>query len=160
MKPDNLLVALDRVSNTHNLGAILRTAAFFGVKGLVTGRAEDQAALTPSAIRMAEGALESVPVYDCRDIASFLRDIQAAGAFVLGAESKTRDSLYEVSLKLPCVLVLGNEGAGLSPKVKRRCNALVHIPGTGQMQSLNVSVAAGILLTELFKMKNKETRAE
>lgn len=153
---DDVLVALDRISNTHNLGAILRTSSFFGVKGLVTAWDEGQAGLTPSAIRMAEGGLESVSVYECKDIASFLRDSQKSGLFVVGTETKAEHSLYEVSLKRPCILVMGNESEGLTTKVKRRCDTLVHIPGTGGVQSLNVAVATGILLTEIFRKKAKE----
>ena len=155
LRSDDLLIALDGVSNTHNLGAILRTAAFFGIKGLVAGRNEEQANLTPSAIRMAEGALEKTSIYDCRNISSFLRDIKKLGVSILGAEPTAEKPLYEVSLKLPCVLVIGNEGKGLSKEVKRRCDNLVHIPGSGKMQSLNVSVATGIFLNALFIKKIK-----
>ena len=146
-------LALDKIGNVHNLGAIARTAAFFGAEGLIVSRDQEQASVTTSAFRTAEGAFDSIPLLTCRDLASALRDLKSAGAFVLGTDAKADTPLFETKLKLPCVLVVGNEREGLSGKVKDRCDAVLRIPGDGQIQSLNVSVATGIVLAELYKIK-------
>ncbi|MFQ5482142.1 MAG: TrmH family RNA methyltransferase, partial [Nitrospinaceae bacterium] len=88
------LVALDRVENTHNLGALLRTAAYFGAAGGLLSREPGQAGLAPSAARTAEGALERLPLYTCADLASLLRELKTRGVFILGASPDAADSLY------------------------------------------------------------------
>jgi len=145
----SVVVALDRVSNTHNLGAILRVSAYFGIAAMIVEADENQRFLTPSAARMAEGGMEDVPSYRCGDLASALRDLKAKGAFVLGADLESKESIYVQEIRFPCVVVVGNEREGLSERVKKRCDALVHVPGKGQMQSLNVAVASGVILAEL-----------
>ncbi len=146
---NGIIVAIDRVSNTHNLGAILRSCAFFGAEAMVVGMEGKQATMTSSAARMAEGALETVPLFQSSDLASALRDFRDRKVFVVGADLANGQSLYDADIPFPCVLVMGNEQEGLSPKVRRRCDAIVTIPTTGSMQSLNVSVAAGVILSEL-----------
>jgi len=155
---DGVVVALDRVADTHNLGAILRSCAFFGAVGMVAGTHEDQAMIAPSAARMAEGALETVPVYASSDLPSALRDFRERGVFVVGADPVSGSSLYDANISFPCVLVLGNEKEGLSEKVRNRCNALVQVPARGPMQSLNVSVAAGVILAELDRRKRMQKK--
>jgi RNA methyltransferase, TrmH family len=149
-----MMVALDRVGDTHNLGAILRSCAFFGASGLILGNHEDQAKITSSAARMAEGAVETVSMYQSSDLASALRDFRERKVFVVGADAEGGHSLYETEISFPCVVVVGNENQGLSEKVKKRCHALVRVPGCGDMQSLNVSVATGVILAELNRRKN------
>ncbi|MCH8312260.1 MAG: RNA methyltransferase [Nitrospinae bacterium] len=149
-----VMVALDRVGDTHNLGAILRSCAFFGVAGLILGNHEDQAKVTSSAARMAEGALETVPMYQSSDLPSALRDFREREVFVLGADAGSSGSLYDAEISFPCIVVVGNENEGLSEKVKKRCHALVQIPGGEDMQSLNVSVATGVILAELNRRKS------
>ncbi|GJL78668.1 MAG: hypothetical protein NPINA01_16570 [Nitrospinaceae bacterium] len=155
LPPDSVVMALDRVGDTHNLGAILRSCDFFGAAGMILGSDEDQAMITSSAARMAEGALETVAVYQSSDLASTLRDFRERDVFVLGADVDSGHSLYDAEISFPCVVVVGNEKEGLSAKVKKRCNLLVKVPGKGAMQSLNVSVATGILLAELNRRRNQ-----
>lgn len=151
-----ILVALDRVSNSHNVGAILRSCAYFGVEGFLTARERQGPAIASSSMaRTAEGALEIVPIFDCSDLPSALRDLKARHVFVLGADPGSDRSLYDTEVTFPCVVVLGNERDGLSPEVKRRCDALARIPGDEAMPSLNVSVAAGVILAELARRKLK-----
>ncbi len=149
-------VALDRVDNTHNVGAILRSCAFFGAAGLLTETA--QSVLTSSMARTAEGALELVPIYPCKSLASALRDLQSKKVFVVGADLNAKKSLYEIKIPFPCVVVAGNERDGLSAPVKKRCDVLVKIPGAGAMESLNVSVSVGVLLGELARRQTLPTR--
>jgi len=144
-------LALDRMENSHNVGAILRSCAYFGAEGLLVGLGENATAVNSSAVRMAEGALEMVPLYECKSLPSILRELKAQGVFIAGADPSSKQSLYDMKLKYPCVMVVGNEKEGLSDPVKKRCDALVRIPGAGDMESLNASVAAGVLLSELSR---------
>ncbi len=147
------LLLLDRIGNAHNLGAIARTAGFLGVRHLVLPH--DPAAALPgeAAFRVAEGGLEAVEVFRVPAIAGFARDLAAAGYEVIGAA--TRGGRPEFAGRRstdakPVALVLGNEEHGLAPEVAAACTRLVTIPGSGAVESLNVSVAAAILLWELF----------
>jgi TrmH RNA methyltransferase len=153
MPKDGIFIALDQIENTHNIGAILRTGAFFGSSGMIISPVDKQALVTSSAARMAEGGLELVPLYECNDISSFLRDVKSQKTFVMGTDPKATQSIYDVNVPFPCIVVFGNEGKGLSKRVKDRCDKLVKIPGSGAMQSLNVSVGAGVILAELSRRK-------
>lgn len=156
LKKNQFALALDRVENSHNVGAILRSCAYFGAQGLLIGLGETQTAVNPSAARMAEGALEMLPMLECRSLPSALRDLKARGVMIAGADPASKKELYASKLRLPCVMVLGHEQEGLSAPVKKRCDALVRIPGSGDMESLNVSVAAGILLAELSRCASRQ----
>ncbi|MDH5762047.1 MAG: 23S rRNA (guanosine(2251)-2'-O)-methyltransferase RlmB [Nitrospinota bacterium] len=151
LKKNQFALALDRVENPHNVGAILRSCAYFGAQGLLVGLGETASAISSSAARMAEGALEMVPLLETKSLSSALRDLKAKGMFIVGADPASRQGLYDLKWRWPCVMVVGNEQEGLSDPVKKRCDALVRIPGTGDMQSLNASVAAGVLLAELAR---------
>lgn len=154
LKKKSVAVALDCIGNTHNLGVILRTCAFFGVEGMVVSSEESQARLTSSAARTAEGAMEITPIYQCADLASALRDFVSRNVYVIGADLNAKQSLYDIEIRFPCILVLGNEQKGLSSSVKKRCHQVVRIPGLERMQSLNVSVAAGVALSELIRFRD------
>ena len=147
-------IALDRIGNTHNLGSILRTCAFFGVEGMVVSNQEGQARLTSSAARTAEGAIEVTPIYQCADLASALRDFISRNVYVLGADLNAKQSLYDIAIRFPCVLVLGNEQEGLSSRVKKRCDQVARIPSLKIIQSLNVGVAAGVAVAELIRRRD------
>ena len=151
LQKHKFVLALDRVENSHNVGAILRSCAYFGAEALLVGLGENSTAINSSAVRMAEGALEMVPLYESKSLSSILRDLKAKDVFIAGADPSSDKSLYDMKLKYPCVMVVGNEREGLSDPVKKRCDALVRIPGAGDMESLNASVAAGVLLAELSR---------
>jgi TrmH RNA methyltransferase len=140
------LVVLDRIGNAHNLGAIARTAAYLGVPRIVI--AGDPASARPgaAAYRVAEGGLDAIEVRCAPEIASFIRSLSAAGYDVVGAA--TRGGSIEPPTGPPAAwaLVLGNEEHGLAPAVEAACTRLVTIPGSGRVESLNVSVAAAILI--------------
>lgn len=154
-KGDSLLV-LDRIGNAHNLGAVVRTAAFFGVPRLVIP--DDAAAAKPNdaAHRVAEGGFEHLEVWRVPALAAFARELVDAGYDVVGAATrggklggKPAAGAPGVRPK-PIALVLGNEEQGLAPDVAAHCSRLVTIPGSGKVESLNVSVAAAVLMWELL----------
>jgi RNA methyltransferase, TrmH family len=144
------LVVLDRIGNAHNLGAIARTAAYFGIPRIVVAGDPTSARPGPAAYRVAEGGLDSLETWSAPQIAPFLRELSAAGYEVVGAA--TRGGALGASVaKAPWALVLGNEENGLAPPVVAACTRLVTIPGGGQVESLNVSAAAAILIHEMVR---------
>lgn len=150
------LLVLDRIGNAHNLGAVARTAAFFGVPRIIIP--EDASAARPSdaAHRVAEGGFEYLEVCLTKELAAFARELVVAGYEVVGAATRGASSLRaperkgEKSGRKPVALLLGNEEHGLSPEAIAACTRLVTIPGSGKVESLNVSVAAAILMWELL----------
>jgi RNA methyltransferase, TrmH family len=156
MPDKGLVVALDGIDNPHNQGAILRTCAFFGVEGLMVPGNGKVSAIPSSAARVAEGGLETVRIFTSTDLSSSLRDCREQGWFVVGADADAKETLSSAKIKFPAVVVMGNEQEGLSSRVKQRCDTLVRIPGKGQ--SLNVSVAAGIILAEVDRRRTAPGR--
>jgi RNA methyltransferase, TrmH family len=140
-----LLLALDRVENPHNVGALLRSAAYFGVRGLLLVSPRG-AALTPATVRVAEGGAEHVPTCLVPSLVEPLDLLRSAGVAIIGADAHRGQPITEFRFPARAVLVLGSERHGLASEVEQRCTDLVHIPGTDAVESLNVSVAAGILL--------------
>jgi TrmH RNA methyltransferase len=149
-RADGPILYLDGVENPHNLGSILRTAAHFGVVA-IAGRAGELPPLSPAAVRVAEGAAEVVPVCDLVEPAAALRRLATAGSAIVAASSHRGEPPERAALGGRCVLVLGSEGKGLSPAIERVATARVRIPGTGAVESLNVAVAAGIVLAEAWR---------
>lgn len=147
-RPAGAALALDGVGNPHNLGAILRSAAYFGVRALILADDDKQAQLTPAALRIAEGGAEYVPVARVPSLAPALRHLADSGVTVIGTDARAGAALGPAWPR-PCVVVLGSERHGMAPAVRAACSQLVAIPGAGVIDSLNVSVAAGILLAHL-----------
>lgn len=144
-----LLLALDGIGNPHNLGSILRSAAWFGVNAVIFASQPGQAVLSQAVFRTAEGGAEVVPCCGVEDLADALVALSFAGVPSLGADQRADRSRWDRGLVRPVCLVLGSEGEGLSPAVRRACTDLVSIPGVGGVESLNVGVAAGALLSRL-----------
>src|SRR6185436_4343775 len=139
------LLLLDRIGNAHNLGAIARTAGFFGVRRIVLPNHPEAALPGEAAYRVAEGGLEVVEILRAPDFTPFIRDIATAGYEVIGAAARGGQLGRRESHAKPIALVLGSEEHGLAPEVAAACTRLVTIPGSGQLESLNVSVAAAVL---------------
>ncbi len=144
-------VALDRVRNPYNVGAILRSAAFFGLDGVLLGAPAPHAGLAPTAVRVAEGGAEEVAIARTTDLADTLSRLRAKGIRVVGADSHAPANAVGFRFEGPTVAVLGNEREGLAERVRAQCDALVAIRGSGRVESLNVGVAAGILIAELTR---------
>jgi len=145
------LVVLDRVGNAHNLGAIARSAAFFGVPRMVI--AGDPASARPgaAAYRVAEGGLDALEVWRVPEIAPLLAALSASGYDVVGAAARGGSAGGPGARRAaPWALVLGNEEGGLAPAVAAACSRLATIPGSGRVESLNVSAAAAVLIHELI----------
>lgn len=155
-KGRSLILCLEEVENPHNLGAIMRSAAHFGVTAIFY-QAKVPVAHSGAAIRTAEGGAETVVAIQVTDW-SFVFDQGARNGFVSYATSSHEGlSLFEVQFPEKMFLFLGAEREGLSSKLLRRVNQLVSIPGTGEVESLNVSNAATSILTEWYRQKVSRT---
>ena len=141
-----LILALESVENPHNLGAILRTGAFFGVGAVVMGGAAPPARLSPAVLRTSQGGAECVPVYRTEALPQTLVALQGRGFEIIGTDVFGRDLDPRGPAEGRRVLVLGSERSGMTPAVRAACDRLVRIPGTGAVESLNVSVACGVFL--------------
>lgn len=143
--PSAVLVALDSVQDPHNLGSVLRSAAFFGVRGVVVPK-DRAVGVTPVVVKASAGAAARVPVAQVTNLARWLRVCADAGWTVVGAVARGGVTPSALPGMRPLVLVLGSEGEGLRRLVTEACTVHVTIPSPGGFESLNVGVAAGILL--------------
>ncbi len=144
------VLVLDGVSNPHNLGALVRSAAFLGIETVVLSDRPEQALPSPAAYRVAEGGMESVELWRPPSLAPFLVELGRRHRLVAASPRGKALTGFQRDQR-PVALVLGNEEHGLSPAVARVVPELVAIPGTDRVESLNVSVAAGILMYELLR---------
>jgi 23S rRNA (guanosine2251-2'-O)-methyltransferase len=142
-----LLVALDGVEDPHNLGAIIRTAHAAGAAGVVVPERR-AAPLTEAVAKAAAGALEYLPVARVGNLNRALELLKERGFWIYGLDERGEQSYDAVEYATPTVFVLGAEGRGLHQQVRQRCDFLIRIPLSGKIASLNVSVAAGIVLFE------------
>jgi len=148
-----LLVVLDGVEDPANLGAIVRTSVGGGANGIVL--AERRAAgLSPAVARTAAGALEHASIARVKNLVRALVEMKESGLWVYGFEAGAEKSYLDLDYKLPCALVMGGEGHGLHRLVREACDQLARIPLRGQVESLNVSVAAGIVLFEALRQRS------
>jgi 23S rRNA (guanosine2251-2'-O)-methyltransferase len=147
-----LVLALDGVQDPHNLGACLRTADACGAVAVVIPR--DRAAQPNATMRkVAAGAAEHTPVVVVTNLARCLRDLKDAGLWVVGAEAGADKRAADVDMTGPTVIVMGAEGTGLRQLTRQHCDLLVRLPSLGAVESLNVSVAAGMLLYEAQRQR-------
>ena len=147
-----LLVVLDGIEDPHNLGAILRTADAAGVDGVVV-QSRRAASRDGVAAKASAGALAHVKIAEVVNIARAVEELKEAGVWTIGLASEAPDSYDAIDLTLPTALVLGAEGAGLRRLVRERCDRLASIPMRGHVGSLNVSVAAGVVLFEAVRQR-------
>jgi 23S rRNA (guanosine2251-2'-O)-methyltransferase len=147
-----LLLVLDGVQDPHNLGACLRVADGMGVHAVVAPK-DRAVGLSPTVHKVASGAAESVPFVTVTNLARTLRDLKDKGIWVVGTAEAAPASLFDTRLNGPLALVLGAEGEGLRRLTQETCDALVCIPMLGTVESLNVSVAAGICLYEARRQR-------
>ncbi len=146
---------LDRVTDPRNLGAVARSADGAGATGVVVP-AHGSAVVTPAVVRASAGAVEHLPVAVVTNLARYLEQVKGADFWVYGAAGgEGARSMWETDLTGGLALVFGAEGKGLRPLVRRTCDALVSIPLDGQVESLNVSVAAAVLLYEARRQRGK-----
>ena len=148
-----LLLALDGVQDPHNLGACLRSADACGALAVIVPR--DRAAqLTPAVRKVAAGAAETTPVVSVTNLVRTLKLLKEAGLWIVGADAAAATPARHVDLTGPVVLVVGAEGSGLRHLTRQNCDFLVSLPQRGAVESLNVSVAAAMLLYETLRQRD------
>jgi len=147
-----LFLVLDNVQDPHNLGACLRTADATGVNGVIITK-DNATGITPTVCKVASGAAETVPVYQVTNLARTLRWLKGEGLWIMGADGETSQTVYTTDFTIPLALVVGTEGKGLRRLTKEQCDMLVAIPMMGQVESLNLSVATGVLLYEAVRQR-------
>lgn len=143
-----ILVLLDGVVDPHNLGAILRCCDIFGVNGLLIGK-HDQVGLNATVAKTSAGAINYVPVVQIGNINQTLEKLKKAGYWIVSADGNCDKSYADITYDFPTVLVIGNEGSGISKLVLKNSDFIVKIPMYGKVNSLNASVAAGIMLSRI-----------
>lgn len=147
-----LLVLLDEVEDPHNLGSVLRTADCTGVHGVIVPKRRS-ASLSAVVAKTSAGAVAYVPVARVSNMVQTIERLKEAGVWVAGAAGEAKDDVYRANLTGPLAIVIGNEGRGLSRLVRESCDFLVSLPMMGRINSLNASVAAGVLLYEAVRQR-------
>ncbi|MEW5880911.1 MAG: 23S rRNA (guanosine(2251)-2'-O)-methyltransferase RlmB [Pseudomonadota bacterium] len=153
VRADTLLLLLDGVTDPRNLGACLRVADAAGVSAVIVPR-DRSAAVTPAVAKAAAGATETLPLVAVTNLARAMDELKEAGVWIAGASGDAPTPLYELDLTGPLAWALGAEGEGLRRLTRERCDWLARIPLAGHVDSLNVSVAAGICLFETVRQRS------
>lgn len=152
-------LVLDHVQDPHNFGACLRTADAAGVQGIVVTR-DQSVGVTPTVAKVASGAAETLPIYRVINLARTLGWLKESGIWAVGADGEAEKSLYEADLAIPLALVIGAEGKGLRRLTREYCDFLVSIPMAGQVESLNLSVAAAVLMFETVRQRRDQSKTQ
>ncbi|HSB74127.1 MAG TPA: 23S rRNA (guanosine(2251)-2'-O)-methyltransferase RlmB [Terriglobales bacterium] len=151
-----LVVVLDGVEDPHNLGAILRSADGAGVDGVLIPERR-AAGVTATVAKASAGAVEHIPVAKITNVARTLEELKSRNLWTVGLDERAQQSYDALDYNMDCALVLGAEGKGLHDLVRKKCDFLVSIPMLGQVASLNVSVAAGVVLYEIARQRRQST---
>jgi 23S rRNA (guanosine2251-2'-O)-methyltransferase len=147
-----LVVVLDGIQDPHNLGALIRTAACAGARCVIIPK-DRAVGVSPTVEKVAAGATETVPVAQVTNIATALEQLKGAGFWIYGADEKSGSSLYQQKLTGNIAFVIGGEGEGIRPLVRKKCDVIFSIPLPGGISSLNASVAGGIALFEAVRQR-------
>lgn len=149
-----LLIFLDEIQDPHNLGSIARTAEVAGAKGLIITDSESSP-ITPTAFKVSAGALEFIPYSIVKNINQAFITMKEKGFWIVATDSNAECDYTQINSRKPTILIIGNEGRGIRPHIKKMADQMVRIPLYGKTESLNASVAAGIIIFEIIKLKNK-----
>ncbi|WP_018934193.1 23S rRNA (guanosine(2251)-2'-O)-methyltransferase RlmB [Gracilibacillus lacisalsi] len=145
---------LDEIEDPHNLGSILRSADATGVHGVIIPKRR-AVGLTATVAKTSVGAIEHIPVVRVTNIAQTIEELKSRNVWIVGTEAEATEDYRELDGQLPIALVIGNEGKGISRLVKKNCDWTVRLPMIGSVSSLNASVAASLLMYEVFRKRDK-----
>jgi 23S rRNA (guanosine2251-2'-O)-methyltransferase len=148
-----LLVLCDGITDPHNLGAIIRTAEVVGAHGVIIPK-KKSAGLNAACAKAAAGALEHLPVCKCQNIQVQIQELREKGIPAWAADMAGQ-TMYEVDMRGPTAIVIGAEGSGISPEVRKLCQGVISIPQIGRIESLNASNAAAVLLYEAHRQRTR-----
>ena len=147
-----LIVVCDELSDPHNLGAVIRTAYCAGAHGVIIPKRRS-AGLTAVVAKTSAGAVSHLPVAKVANLTACLKELKEAGVWVFGTAADAKQTMYQADLKGPAAIVIGSEGEGMSRLVRETCDVLVSIPMKGELNSLNASASAAILLYEAVRQR-------
>jgi len=147
-----LLLILDSIQDTHNVGAILRTAECSGVDGIIVTK-HNSAPINATVVKTSAGATEHVKIVQVNNLANTIKVLKESGFWIVGSSLDNAKLYTEVDFTIPIALIVGNEEKGIRKLTADKCDFLVKIPMAGKLQSLNVSVATGILLFEVLRQR-------
>ncbi|OWA32932.1 23S rRNA (guanosine(2251)-2'-O)-methyltransferase RlmB [Saccharibacillus sp. O16] len=151
---DPFLLILDEIEDPHNLGSILRTADCTGVHGVIIPKRRS-AQVNATVSKTSAGAAEYVPVARVTNLAQTMEKLKEAGVWIAGTDVRAESEIYETDVfKGPVALVIGNEGEGMGRLVRETCDVLIKLPMQGQINSLNASVAAGVVMYEVLRQRS------
>ena len=154
----SLVIVLDGVEDPHNLGAILRTADAAGANGVIIPERR-AASVTGTVTKASAGASEHLPIAKVTNIARTVEELKELNVWTVGLDERARQTYDALDYNMDCALVLGAEGKGLHDLVKRKCDFLISIPMLGKVPSLNVSVAAAVVLYEIVRQRRARENA-
>lgn len=150
---DPFFLILDELEDPHNLGSILRTADAVGVHGIIIPKRR-AVGLTATVAKLSTGAIEYIPVVKVTNIARTIEELKERGIWVFGTDAKGSQDYRRMDVTMPMALVIGSEGKGIGRLVREKCDFLVHLPMSGHVTSLNASVAAALLMYEVYRKRN------
>lgn len=145
---------LDNIEDPHNLGSILRTADASGCQGIIIPKRRS-VGLTSVVAKASTGAIEYVPVARVSNLAQTIDELKKKGIWFAGTAADADSSYDETDYTMPVCLIIGNEGTGISQLVRKKCDFFIHIPMNGKVTSLNASVAAGLMMYEVFRQRRQ-----
>ncbi|MCP4348921.1 MAG: 23S rRNA (guanosine(2251)-2'-O)-methyltransferase RlmB [Desulfobacterales bacterium] len=146
------LLLLDNVSDTHNLGALVRTALCVGVDGIVIPK-DRSVSPTPAVSKISAGALEHILLAQATNMVHTIKELKKNGIWITGMDSSAEQSIFEADLNCPLAVVIGGEDKGIRPLVKKNCDFMVSVPQEGAIDSLNASVAGAVVMYEVFRQR-------
>lgn len=149
---DPFILVLDQIEDPHNLGSIIRTAEVCGVHGIIIPKRRN-VGVTPTVYKTSAGAVKYVKIAKVSNINSTIDRLKKEGIWIYGAEIDGKDYCFNQNMTGACALVIGSEGKGISKLTKEKCDVLIKIPMIGKINSLNASVAAGIVMYEILKQR-------
>jgi len=148
------IVILDEVEDPHNLGSIVRTAELFGVHGIIIPKRRS-ASVSATVYKSSVGAIEHVKIAKVTNLNATIEDLKQKGIWVYGTDIRAEEYSYQTDFSGPCAVIIGNEGRGISKLTIQKCDKLIKIPMVGKINSLNASVAGGIIMYEVLKGRLK-----
>jgi 23S rRNA (guanosine2251-2'-O)-methyltransferase len=147
-----LLIAVDHITDEGNLGALIRTAVFFGTKGIIIPK-DRSAQVTHTVMKRSAGTYLNLPIARVVNLSMALEKLTDAGFWIIGAAGEATESIYRFDWQRDVILVMGSEDKGLSHMIRDKCHQVVGIPSAGPAESLNVSVACGVILSEIIRQR-------
>lgn len=149
---DSLYLILDSIQDPHNFGACIRTAVAAGVEAIIIPK-NKAVSVNETVRKVASGAAENIIIITVVNITRTIKSLKEAGIWIVGTASELGTSLYELDLTMPTAIVMGNEESGIRSQIKKECDYIASIPISGKIDSLNISVAAGVILFEAVRQR-------